>query len=96
MTKSVFTGKYETLRLLLIEARKSSGFSQTELAQRLARPQSFVSKYERGERRLDVIKSWMSPVCLKSTLAGSSNDSSGKPNHPHRTRDHRPPKAQSA
>lgn len=41
---------------LLVEARKNAGLTQTELSSRLDRPQSFVSKYERGERRLDVVE----------------------------------------
>jgi transcriptional regulator with XRE-family HTH domain len=41
---------------LPIEARKSAGLTQAEISQRLKRPQSFVSKYERGERRVDVVK----------------------------------------
>lgn len=41
---------------MLIEARKSKRLTQVALAERLKRPQSFVSKYERGERRLDVIE----------------------------------------
>jgi len=56
LTKSVFTKRYERLRLLLVEARRTSRLSQAELAAKLRRPQSFVSKYERGERRLDVIE----------------------------------------
>jgi transcriptional regulator with XRE-family HTH domain len=40
----------------LVEARKSSGLTQTTLARRLARPQSYVSKYERGERRIDFLE----------------------------------------
>jgi transcriptional regulator with XRE-family HTH domain len=44
------------LRNQFIEARKSAGLTQVGLADRLGRPQSFVSKYERGERRLDVIE----------------------------------------
>ncbi|MDK2742124.1 MAG: helix-turn-helix domain-containing protein [Nitrospira sp. BO4] len=56
MPKSAFTKAYESFRNILIEARKSAGLSQTELSSRLSRPQSFVSKYERGERRLDVIE----------------------------------------
>jgi transcriptional regulator with XRE-family HTH domain len=54
--KSVFSAKYGRFRLLLIEARKNANLSQGELAKRLNRPQSFVSKYERGERRLDVVE----------------------------------------
>ena len=44
------------LRAQFIQARKSVGLTQVELADRLRRPQSFVSKYERGERRLDLIE----------------------------------------
>jgi transcriptional regulator with XRE-family HTH domain len=54
--KSAFTRKHETLRLLLIQARKEAKLTQVQLAKKLARPQSFVSKFERGERRLDVIE----------------------------------------
>ncbi|MDG3439561.1 helix-turn-helix domain-containing protein [Nitrospirillum amazonense] len=41
---------------LLIELRKAKGLTQTEVATRLRRPQSFVAKYEGGERRLDVVE----------------------------------------
>lgn len=50
------TDRYELLLARLVEARTRSGFSQAEVARRLERPQSFVSKYERGERRLDVVE----------------------------------------
>jgi transcriptional regulator with XRE-family HTH domain len=56
VTRSIFTAEYERFRLLLIEARKAEGLTQVELARRLSRPQSFVSKFERGERRLDVVE----------------------------------------
>ena len=56
MTKSVFSEQYERFKQLLIAARKKAGLTQVELAERLSRPQSYVSKYERGERRLDVIE----------------------------------------
>ena len=39
-----------------MEARGKAKITQKELASRLKRPQSFVSKYERGERRLDVVE----------------------------------------
>jgi len=40
----------------MIRARLNSGITQIELAKKLRKPQSFVSKYENGERRLDVIE----------------------------------------
>ncbi len=40
----------------LIGARKAAGINQIELAERLGKPQSFVSKVERGERRVDVVE----------------------------------------
>jgi transcriptional regulator with XRE-family HTH domain len=40
---------------LLRELRQSAGLRQQDLAEKLQRPQSFVSKYEAGERRLDVL-----------------------------------------
>jgi transcriptional regulator with XRE-family HTH domain len=56
MPKSSFTKDYERFRQILIQARKAAGITQAELSTKLSRPQSFVSKYERGERRLDVIE----------------------------------------
>lgn len=41
---------------LMIKARKSAGLTQHELAKRLHKPQSFVAKYEGGERRIDVVE----------------------------------------
>ena len=56
VTKSIFSARYETFRRELIAAREAAGLTQAQLAAKLSRPQSFVSKYERGERRLDVIE----------------------------------------
>ena len=56
MARSAFTGQYERFRELITEARKKAGLTQVQLAQKLSRPQSFVSKYELGERRLDVVE----------------------------------------
>ncbi len=47
---------YKKFRERLVQARKNARITQVDLATRLRRPQSFVSKYERGERRLDVIE----------------------------------------
>lgn len=45
--------QYEVFRKLLVSARETRGLTQVQVAERLGKPQSFVSKYERGERRLD-------------------------------------------
>lgn len=39
---------------LLIEAREAAGMNQTDLGKAVGRSQSFVSNYERGQRRLDL------------------------------------------
>lgn len=56
MEKSPFTREYAVVLKLLREYRKEAGVTQVELAERLGRTQSFVSKSERGEIRLDVIQ----------------------------------------
>ncbi len=48
--------RYALLREALIAARRENGLTQSEVAERLGKAQSFVSKYESGERRLDVIE----------------------------------------
>lgn len=56
MAKSLHTPAYAAFRLLLADARERQGLTQAALASRLNKPQSFVSKYESGERRLDVVE----------------------------------------
>ncbi|HEX5889670.1 MAG TPA: helix-turn-helix transcriptional regulator, partial [Pyrinomonadaceae bacterium] len=46
----------ELFRELLREVRVRSKLTQTEVARRLGLPQSYVSKYETGERRLDFVE----------------------------------------
>lgn len=48
--------RYSSLRILLAAERERVGLTQVEVAERLRKPQSYVSKYERGERRLDVVE----------------------------------------
>lgn len=56
MPKSLRTSEQRLLQRLLIEMRTSAHLTQAQLAAKLERPQSFVAKYEGGERRLDVIE----------------------------------------
>lgn len=44
------------LMAALKQARLDAGLTQTELADRLERPQSFVAKYENGERKVEVVE----------------------------------------
>jgi transcriptional regulator with XRE-family HTH domain len=48
--------RYRSLIGKLVAERKAQGLSQEALAGRLGRHQQFVSRYEIGERRLDVIE----------------------------------------
>jgi transcriptional regulator with XRE-family HTH domain len=66
------------LRALLVEARERADLTQTELAARLRRPQSFVSDYEAGQRRVEVAEFILiaralgeEPVEMLSRLTGS-------------------------
>jgi len=54
--KSTRAAGYDRLLDHLRAARKAAGLSQAELARKLRRPQSFVSKYERAAQRLDVVE----------------------------------------
>lgn len=56
MQKSLRTPRQLLLQSLLVEARKAKGLTQAELAEALNKPQSFVAKYENGERRIDVVE----------------------------------------
>ena len=56
MSKSIHGPEHLALRELLVEARKAAGLTQQQVAEKLGRPQSFVAKYEGGERRLDVLE----------------------------------------
>jgi len=59
----------ERLRTLLRTIRVEKGLRQIDLAERLGQPQSFVSKYENGERQLDFVE--VAQVCeaLRISLA---------------------------
>lgn len=73
--KSVHSPEQQALRKLLIEAR--GGLTQQKVAERLNTHQSFVAKYEGGERRLDVVEFVViaraigaDPIRLLRTLIG--------------------------
>jgi transcriptional regulator with XRE-family HTH domain len=69
MSKSLHTGEQKALVQALRKIRRQAGFRQADLAAKLGKPQSFISKYESGERRLDLpeIKQICDAVNVKLT-----------------------------
>ena len=61
--------QHTILQNLLRKMRKEAGLSQKMLADRLGKPQSFVSKYESGERRLDILELYSVCQVLEVSLA---------------------------
>jgi transcriptional regulator with XRE-family HTH domain len=56
MPKTIFSTEQIALQNLLRGLRGKAGLTQAALAKKLKRPQSFVCKYEIGERRLDLVE----------------------------------------
>ena len=66
--------KYRTLIACLKDLRTSKNITQSELAKILGFPQSYVSKYEQCQRRLDVIEVRQICICLGSSLPELVNE----------------------
>lgn len=56
MPSALYSERSQRFRAFLIDRRKDAGLTQAIVAKRLSKPQSYVAKYERGERRLDVVE----------------------------------------
>ena len=56
MSKTIFEGAHSTLVEMMIGARKNAGLTQTELAERVGKDQSFISLIERSQRRIDILE----------------------------------------
>ncbi len=56
MDKSIHSPEYALFLRVFREARKRAGLTQIDLAHRVGQTQSFISKCERGERRIDVVE----------------------------------------
>jgi transcriptional regulator with XRE-family HTH domain len=52
----VWVQDQKAVGVILAAARKRADLSQAELARKLAKPQSFVSNYEKGQRRIDLLE----------------------------------------
>ena len=73
MPRSLGSARYRQLLAVLREMRAESGMTQGALAKRLGRPQSYVSKYESGERRLDLVELEEIALAVGSTLSAVVN-----------------------
>lgn len=56
MRKSIYQHENDVLRALLRAWREDAGMVQEQVSNSLGKPQSYISKIERGERRLDVLE----------------------------------------
>ncbi len=56
MRKTIALPEYKRLCTLLMEARQAAGLLQAQLAKKLRKPQSFVSKVETAQRPLDIFE----------------------------------------
>jgi transcriptional regulator with XRE-family HTH domain len=56
MSKKRWTARQKKLQELLRQIRVDKGMTQAQVAEYLGVPQSYVSKYESGERRLDILE----------------------------------------
>ena len=55
-TKSIHSKQYAAFLKILVQERKSAHITQQELASRLGKPQSYISKLESAERRMDIVE----------------------------------------
>ena len=91
--KSVHSPDQAAFCELMAGARKAAGLTQHALARRLKKPQSFVAKYEGGERRLDVVEFvaiaraiGADPLKLMATFVGGGKGKLERPKRPVRKR----------
>ena len=56
MPRTLQSPKHRALKGLLIDARKAADLTQTEVARRVGRYQSYIAAIEIGQRRVDVVE----------------------------------------
>jgi len=56
MEKSIHSAQYGVFLQVLRQTRRQAGLTQVDLAKRIGETQPFISKCERGERRIDIIE----------------------------------------
>lgn len=81
MPKSLNSPRHELVKSALIEQRKAAGMTQTEVAEKLGRPQSYIAKVEGGERRIDIVELIDLAQVIGLDLGALLNDASKVPGH---------------
>ena len=56
MVRTIYTKTHKALVEKLIKARKKVGFNQKDVAKKLGKTQSYISKIESGQRRIDIVQ----------------------------------------
>lgn len=74
MSGSVFTDAHEVAIRTLVALRRQRGVTQVQLAERLAKPQSFISKIEQRQRRLDLMEFCQIVMALNADPAAVLQD----------------------
>jgi transcriptional regulator with XRE-family HTH domain len=74
MEKSIFTHEHRVFIRLLRETRQAAGVTQVQLATKLRTAQSIVSKWERGELRVDFVQSQRICRALGTTLSDFASE----------------------
>lgn len=69
MSKSVYSKDYKDIIERLKIARIEAGLAQQDVADKLGKPQSYISKIESGERRLDVAEIKKFAVIYKKDIS---------------------------
>ncbi len=54
--KTIYQEPYLRLVQALVQARKNAGLTQTQVAEKLSKPQSYIAKVEGADRKLDVME----------------------------------------
>lgn len=56
MTKAIYLNEYKQIAEKLKKARIDAGLTQKEVAEKIRKPQSYISKTESAEQRIDVVE----------------------------------------